>query len=164
MRTARYRYGYASIMRRAVFILFACVMCAMACLAWWVVGSRSQSSGSLGRTLESAVTNPVEFAKDRFTGGIGVGLGNNPAFSFPVINAVAASSPADKAGLHVGDLILQVDGLSTSNRPLRQIAEDVRGLSRGQVTLTIRRGRTNFECVVERASWNTLRGLSYKDE
>ena len=92
-------------------------------------------------------------------------MGNNPAFSFPVINAVAASSPADTAGLRVGDLIIKVDGISTSNRPLAQVAEDIRGFSRGQLTLTIRRsGTLDFDCVVKRISWNTLRGLSYKGD
>lgn len=152
-------------MRPTVAILVACGVCGAAFLVWRSASSRSESSGLLGRTFKTAVTNPVEFAKERFTGGIGVGVGNNPAFSFPVINAVAASSPADTAGLRVGDLIIKVDGISTSNRPLAQVAEDIRGFSRGQLTLTIRRsGTLDFDCVVKRISWNTLRGLSYKGD
>ena len=35
--------------------------------------------------MKTAVTNPVEFAKDRFTGGIGVGVGTNtPTADFDV--------------------------------------------------------------------------------
>jgi C-terminal processing protease CtpA/Prc len=153
-------------MRRTVALLVACVMCVAGLLAWRAVSSRgSQSAGSLGQSLKTAATNPVEFAKNRFTGGIGVVAGTNLGSSFPVIRAVAASSPADRAGLRAGDLITKVNGLSTSNRPLRQVAEDVRGFSGGQVTLTIQRGGTaDFECVVKRTSRNTLRGLSYKDE
>ena len=132
---------------------------------WRSVSSRSQSSGSLGQTLKTAATNPVEFAKNRFTGGIGVVVGTNLGSSFPIIRAVAASSPADSAGLSVGDLIIKVDGLSTSNRPLRQVADEIRGLSGGRLTLAIRRGGiADFECVVKRTSRNALLGLSYKDD
>ena len=132
---------------------------------WRSVSSHSQSSGSLGQTLKTAATNPVEFAKNRFTGGIGVVVGTNLGSSFPIIRAVAASSPADNAGLDVGDLIIKVDGLSTSNRPLRQVADEIRGLSGGRLTLAIRRGGiADFECVVKRTSRNTLLGLSYKDD
>jgi C-terminal processing protease CtpA/Prc len=153
-------------MRRAIVILVACAMCAAVFLAWRAVSSRgSKSSGSLSQALKTAATNPVEFAKNRFTGGIGVALSTNQGCSFPVINAVAAGSPADRAGLRMGDLIAKVNGLTTSNRPLRQVAEEVRGFSGGQVTLTIQRGgAADFECIIRRASRNTLRELSYKDE
>jgi hypothetical protein len=155
-----------SNMRRTVTILVVCVLCGAGFLAWRAGSSRhSQSSESLGQALKTAATNPVEFAKNRLTGGIGVVAGTNLGSSFPVIRAVAANSPADRAGLFVGDLIIRVDGLSTSNRPLRQVADEIRGLSGGRLTLTIRRGGiADFECVVKRTSRNTLLGLSHKDE
>lgn len=152
-------YDDASVMRRAVAILVACVMCAAGFLAWRTVVS--QSSQSFRQALKTAATNPVEFAKNRFTGGIGVLLSTNQGSSFPVIFAVVASSPAYRTGLRAGDLIIKVDGLSTSNRPLGQVAEDMRGLSGGQVALTIQReGTADFECVIKRDSWNTLHELS----
>ena len=169
MRTARYGYRYGSVMRPAIVILFACVICGVSVLTWRAARSRhSQALESFGQALETAAktvaTNPVEFAKNRITGGIGVALGTNRGSSFPVIKAVNANSPADRAGLREGDLLIKVDGLSASNRPLRQIAEDIRGFSAGQLTLTIRRGvSADFDCIVERTSWNRLRGLSYKE-
>jgi C-terminal processing protease CtpA/Prc len=116
----------------------------------------------LRQTLKTAVTNPVEFAKSRVTGGIGVNLTTDPASALPLIAAVGAGSPADRAGLRAGDLITKVDGLATTNLPPPQLADAIRGFTGGRVTLTILRdGTTNIERVIERSSWNTLRRLSY---
>jgi hypothetical protein len=152
-------------MRRAIAILIVGVICGAAILTWRAASSRPlQTLESLGQALETAATNPVEFAKNQITGGIGVALATNRGDSFPVIKAVNANSPADRAGLREGDLLIKVDGLSASNRPLRQIAGDIKGFSGGQLTLTIRRGSSpDFECIVDRTSWNTLRGLNYKE-
>jgi C-terminal processing protease CtpA/Prc len=148
-------------MRRSWIILALCLVCAATVLAYLIAHSRHSPITSIlsQKTLPSVVTNPVEFVKSRVTGGIGVGLGSNAAKGLPLIAAVLAGSPAERAGLHAGDLILEVDGVGTTNLSTVQLADAIRGLSSGKVKLTVQRIGTNFECVVERTSWNTLRTL-----
>ena len=124
--------------------------------------ARPTGSPALKDTVQSALTKPVQFAKSRLTGGVGVALGTDQATGFPVIEGVAIGSPSDTAGLLVGDLLVRLDGLLTKGRPLAQIVEQIRGFTGRRVTLTVQRsGSTNLECVIRRRSWNNLRGLSY---
>ena len=153
-------------MHRALRVSGIIVFAVALLFALLVMQSRSVSrsaSINLRATAQAALANPVEFAKSRITGGVGVNLSTDLASGFPIIRAVGAGSPADRAGLHVGDLITKVDGWTTTNRTLAQLTEAIRGFTAGTVTLSIQRGgATNFECVIRRSSWKTLRGLSYR--
>jgi len=112
---------------------------------------------SLKVTINSALSNPAAFAKAHFTGGLGVILDTDPATGAPRINQVLAGSPAEKAGLREGDLIIQVDGIATRGRTLAQTADSMRGLVVGSVTLTVQRnGLTNLQFVIHRSSWKSL--------
>jgi C-terminal processing protease CtpA/Prc len=112
---------------------------------------------SLKETVESVVTNPVAFAKSRFTGGIGAILLVDPKTGVPVIHQVIAGSPAAAAGLRDGDVVLKVDGVVTSGQKLAQVVDSIRGFAAGSVTPTIQRtGSTNLECVLHRSSWKRL--------
>jgi C-terminal processing protease CtpA/Prc len=128
--------------------------------ALWAARTRSArrpGQESLNDTIHSAITNPVAFAKARFTGGVGAILLANPATGVQVIHQVLAGSPAEKAGLRDGDHILQVDGVATSGRTLAQIVDSIRGFAAGSVTLTVQRaGSTNLQCVIHRSSWKSL--------
>src|SRR5689334_20652250 len=99
-------------MKRLIVIAGAAVL-----LAWVVliVRSRPSKSSSAKANLQAALTNPVEFAKERVTGGIGVGIGPDRATGLPMIAVVTRGSPADKAGLRARDVILKVDGVSITN-------------------------------------------------
>jgi len=129
-------------------------------LALWGAHTRSaRRSGqeSLKDTIHSAVTNPVGFAKARFTGGVGAVLRADPATGVPLVHNVIAGSPAEKADLRDGDRILQVDGVATSGRTLAQVVDSIRGFVAGSVTLTVQRnGSTNVQCVLHRSSWKSL--------
>ncbi|HZW03151.1 MAG TPA: S41 family peptidase, partial [Anaerolineaceae bacterium] len=56
---------------------------------------------------------------------------------FPVIVAPFDDSPAMRAGLKPGDIILEVDGQPTAERPLTEVIDSILGPAGTQVTLTI---------------------------
>jgi C-terminal processing protease CtpA/Prc len=147
-------------MNRALRILGILAVTAIIVFALWAAQTRSARRAgqeSLEDTSHSAITNPVAFAKNRFTGGVGAILLIDPATGLPLIRQVIAGSPAEKAGLREGDIILQVDGIATRGRTLAQIVESVRGFALGSVTLTVQRsGSTNLQCVIRRSSWKSL--------
>jgi len=118
---------------------------------------RQSAPSALQKDFQSVVNDPVEFAKDHFTGGVGVILVFDQTNNLPRVNGVIRESPADRAGLRKGDLILQIDSVSTSNRFLAQIVDDMRGFTAKSVKLLILRGSTNVECTIHRASWNSLK-------
>jgi len=138
---------------------------AVAVFALWATRARSTRQpdrASIKDTIQSAITNPADFAKTHFTGGIGAMLTTDRATGVPLIYGVGVGSPAEKAGLRKGDLIVEVNGVATSGRTVAQNIEGIRGFVAGSVTLTVQRaGSTNLQCVIRRSSWNRLRGLSY---
>jgi len=136
---------------------------AVVAIALWTAHTRSakrSSQESLKETMHSAITNPIAFAKNRFTGGVGAVLVTDPATGLLLIKKVLVGSPAETAGLREGDYIVQVDGVATSGRKLVENVESIRGFSAGSVTLTVQRaGSTNIQCVIHRSSWKSL-GIS----
>jgi C-terminal processing protease CtpA/Prc len=143
----------------AVFILAAVLLTVW--MAQRLTRGRTPSS-SFGHAVQSALTNPVEFAKSRVTGGVGVILRVEPGTRMPVVQGVGVGSPAEAAGLHVGDVILEVNGLTTTNQSLRQVVETFRGFTGGKVDVTVKRaGATNLAFVIRRTSWNTLLKTTY---
>ena len=147
-------------MDRALRVIGIFVVIAVVVVALWTartLSARRSNQESLQDTMHSAITNPVAFAKSRFTGGVGAALGTDPATGALLIMKIMAGSPAEMAGLREGDHILQVDGVATSGRTLVQNVESIRGFSFGSVTLTIQRsGSTNLQCVIHRSSWKSL--------
>ncbi len=71
--------------------------------------------------------------------GIGVVLGLDPARNLPVIASVFENTPAFSAGLKERDFILEVDGKTTENSVLDQIARQIMGEPGTEVTLSILR-------------------------
>ncbi len=147
-------------MNRALRVVGVFAVIGIALLALWAARTRSAgrpARESFKETIQSAVTDPVGFAKARFTGGVGAVLLADPATGVPVIHNVVAGSPAEKAGLREGDRILQVDGVATSGRTLAQNVDSIRGFAGVSVTLMVQRnGSTNVQCVIHRSSWKSL--------
>lgn len=135
--------------------------------AGWALCSRPPARSNPARLNGAAVlvfTNPVQFAKeyliDNVVGGIGAGVGTNAVSGLPYIGVVSCGSPADRAGLRIGDVITKIDGVTTASMPLAQVVERIRGLRGSKVILSVQRGAlTNLECVLHRSSWNGLRSL-----
>lgn len=152
-------------MNRALRLTTFLVFITLVVFALQAARTRSASQSdqvSIKDTIRTAVADPAEFAKTRFTGGIGVMLTTDPATGVPLIQNLGGGSPAQKAGLREGDLIFTVNGIATSGQSLAKIAETITGFAVGSVTLTIQRaGSTNLQCVIRRSSWQNLRKLSY---
>lgn len=70
--------------------------------------------------------------------GIGITVLENPRGGV-LIGTVFKDSPADRAGLQQGDLIVGVDGKDVTQEPLETVATMVRGVEGTDVTLTIQR-------------------------
>ena len=152
-------------MNRAARLSLAVVIVAVVVLTVWMaqrIAQKRTLSSSLGHTVQSALTNPVEFAKNRFTGGVGLMLRLEQGSGLPVVQGVGVGSPAEAAGLHVGDVILEVNGQATTSHSLRQVVDTFRGFVGGSVDVTVRRaGVTNLAFVIRRTSWNTLLKTSF---
>lgn len=141
---------------RVVIVLFALAGLTYG-LRELVVLSHSPKRASAVYAFESAITNPVDFAKSHVTGGIGAMLLADPASGLPQIRGVVTGSPAQRAGLRSGDVILAIDGLTTRGRTLTQDIECIRGIASVSVALTIQRaGSTNLNCVIHRTSWSGM--------
>jgi carboxyl-terminal processing protease len=73
--------------------------------------------------------------------GMAVGVVKGPdGTSWPVAMDVFPGGPAAKAGLARLDIIAAVDGVSTANADVTQVANELRGQPATQVLLTIHRG------------------------
>ena len=134
-------------------------------LAGWTLAARHPTGSRhlpLQEVVHSLATNPVVFAKSHFVGGLGINVSTDPKTGLPLVGGVAAESPADRAGICDGDLILKVDGLTTKGKPLAQVAADASGIAGGMVTLVMQRGSTNYERAVQRVSRHRLQGMRLK--
>jgi carboxyl-terminal processing protease len=68
-----------------------------------------------------------------------------------VVVAPLADSPAEKAGLRSGDVVLAVDGESVNGSTLQDQVGKVRGEAGTDVTLTLRRGERTLDLTITRA-------------
>ena len=81
-------------------------------------------------------------------GGIGVQIiqdGNHA-----VIHSVYPGSPAEKAGLKAGDIIVGVDGVVVTGLPLSDVADIIRGEVGTSVVLELRRGTITMKRIIFR--------------
>lgn len=83
--------------------------------------------------------------------GIGIYIGMKG--EHPVVQSVIDKTPAFRAGLKSGDVILEVDGEATQGKNLDEVASMIRGDEGTQVTLKIgREGGETFEVTIVRES------------
>ena len=87
--------------------------------------------------------------------GIGVTITAQEALGGMRIEAVTAGSPAEEAGILVGDLITEVEGEKTLDLGMTGTRAKVRGEEGTFVTLTVLRGEEIFPVTVERRSIQT---------
>ena len=116
-------------MNRMLRIIAVFVFITVAGVVLWMARTRKPSpQASIKDTVHSVMTNPVSFAKNRFTGGVGAALTVDKTSGNLLIMQVMPGSQAEVAGLLAGDHILQVDGVATSGRTLAQNVESIRRL------------------------------------
>lgn len=104
----------------------------------------------LGRFAE-VVEYETQFIHESTAAGIGIGLKVDKEFL--LVTEVEPSSPADRAGLKVGDRIVKIDGRSTKGWGLEEASKAIRGEEGSEVVLT-----------VERANWDKPQEIRVKRE
>ncbi len=84
-------------------------------------------------------------------GGIGAEIGKNKDNVLTII-APLKDSPAERAGLRAGDLIIAIDGKSTEGLSVDQAIKKIRGQKGTTVTLTLVREQKTEEITITRAT------------
>jgi len=117
------------------------------------------------RSTESAarqaITNSVEFVKNRVTGGVGVAVAIDSSTKLPVVGAVAIGSPANEAGMRTGDIITRIGGIATTGLFLKQFVERLRGFTGASVPVTVLRGTNYLDFLIRRTSMKSLQEKSF---
>jgi carboxyl-terminal processing protease len=80
-----------------------------------------------------------EFANTLDNDLFGIGVELQPGDSYPVVVRVITSSPAEKAGVQAGDLIMEVDGVSLKEMDLVEVVSIIRGPEGSEINLTVER-------------------------
>ena len=152
-------------MNRTVRLAIVALGAAVILLAVWItqrLAHQRTPSSSFGRAFQTALTNPVEFAKRSVTGDTGLLLRLEPGTGRILVQGVGVGSPAEAAGLRAGDLLVDINDQSVTNQSLRQVVDTLRGFTGGRVEVTVQRaGVTNLTCIVRRTSWNTLLNTTF---
>jgi carboxyl-terminal processing protease len=91
-----------------------------------------------------------DFARSLEGSFAGVGLELEACFPYPRVSGVFPGSPAFRAGIREGDLIVRVDGEETSGLDLARVAEKIRGPAGSRLWLTVRRGGSDFDVELTR--------------
>lgn len=125
---------------------------------------------ALGDTGHSAFLTPEEKAAQRSNlsgsfSGIGAQMGMRD--NLPVVIAPIDGSPASKAGIKAGDILVRVNGEDVTRKPLHAIVDMVRGPAGTTVQLTVLRPSdqksydftiTRREIDVPAATWTMIPG------
>lgn len=136
-------------------------------LTYGAVNGLIQALGDEGHT-RFLTPEEVERQRTEISGkfyGIGAQVGIEDGL--PVIVTPLDDSPADRAGVRAGDIILEVDGEDVTTLPLFEIVERIRGEEGTEVVITFFRPDTNEsleisiirgEIKLEAAVWTMVPG------
>ena len=145
----------------ALLIVAIVVAVAMSAMFWRSEKRRKTVSASSAIPATQALSNSVEFVKNRITGGVGVALAIDSNTKLPSVGAVAIGSPAHEAGLPTGDIVTRVGGLTTTGAPLKQVVDTFRGFTGASVPIAVLRGTNHLDFVIRRNSMNSLQKKRY---
>jgi len=138
-------------------------------------GALSGMVDSLGDTGHSTFLSPEmlkaerEFAKGKFQG---IGAEVQMKDGHVVIVAPMDDSPAQKAGLKPGEIIIKVNGDDITGLPLPQVVKRISGPAGTSVTLTVLNPKTNQSKVhkikresitIRNVTWSQVPGTSFAD-
>ena len=122
-----------------------------------IYGAIGGMLGALGDTDHTRFLTPEEVKQEnsQLSGQfVGIGVEINLKDGKPVVVAPLPNSPAQKAGLEAGDVILDIDGHDTTQQTLSELAAEIRGPAGSAVRLTILRpsAQRTFTVTVTRAA------------
>ena len=141
-------------------------------LAYAAINALAEATGDTGHTRFLTPAEREEARQNLSGSFVGIGVQVDTDEDAVRIVDVFADSPAQRAGLQRGDLILEVDGASTADTPLDVIVQRVRGPEGTEVRLSIQRtGQAEpLDVVVTRAkierpavSWTLVPGSTIAD-
>jgi carboxyl-terminal processing protease len=141
-------------------------------LAYAAIDGLAEATGDTGHTRFLTPAQREEASQNLSGSFVGIGVQVDTDEEAVRIVDVFADSPAQRAGLRRGDLILEVDGTPTADTPLDEVVERVRGPEGSEVRLSI--GRADepepLDVVVTRAkidrpavSWTLVPGSTIAD-
>jgi carboxyl-terminal processing protease len=110
-------------------------------LAYAAIDGMTQAVGDTGHT--EFMTPEERASRSSSLSGSYVGIGAEVDTSpegLPMVVGVFRGSPAEKGGLHAGDIMLTVDGKTTQGEDLETTISRVRGKAGTTVVLTVRNG------------------------
>jgi carboxyl-terminal processing protease len=110
-------------------------------MAYAAINAMVQSLGDTGHSRFMApqdVTHENQQLNGKFT-GIGIYLSQDAHTKQLIINATIPSSPAEKAGLQHGDVIVAIDGTSMNGKDVSSVSKLIEGKDGTSVTITIQR-------------------------
>lgn len=84
--------------------------------------------------------------------GAGMTVSADPESNKIVVTTVFSGTPADKAGLKAGDIIVQIDGKAMDGVKLEEATDRIKGAAGTSVTLTVKRGEKTFDVNLVRAN------------
>lgn len=97
---------------------------------------------------EEAFTSLQEATEGAF-GGLGIEINETASKEIEIISPIE-DSPAARAGVLPGDVIVKVDGASISGLPLSEVVKSLRGEPGTSIELSVRRGLEELDLVIER--------------
>jgi carboxyl-terminal processing protease len=118
-------------------------------LIYGAIEGMTEAVGDTGHT-DFMTALEREERNDSLSGSyVGIGVRIDPTDEgLPQVVGVFDGSPAEAAGLQIDDVILEVDGRTTSGKTIDEVAEWVRGEAGTTVELTIRPGADGPERTV----------------
>jgi carboxyl-terminal processing protease len=137
-------------------------------LAYGAIDGLTNAVGDTGHT--TFLTPEERASESAALSGSYVGIGavvDTTPEGLPVIVGVFRGSPADKAGLKAGDVVLAVDGKTTAGEDLDQVISRVRGKAGTTVVLSVRSGAdgpvrdiriVRADVTIEPVSWAMVPG------
>lgn len=124
-----------------------------------VYGAARGMVEALGDTNHSRFMDPeeaIQFEQSSRGELVGIGIQIDTQSTPPIVISPIPNSPAFEAGILPGDMILEVDGVPTSEMSAEEVGNNIRGEEGTDVTLTLRHaGETEpYEVTITRASIN----------
>ena len=119
-------------------------------LIWGAIDGMTQAVGDTGHT-DFMTPEERQQRNESLSGSyVGIGVRIDPTDEgLPRIVGVFKDSPAETAGLEIGDVIVAVDGASTTDKTIDEVATLVRGEAGTHVSVTVRADGTGPERTVD---------------